>query len=113
MSSTPLCSVEALAHLHPHSNHPNPGCQFIVGFGQWSWRGSFPVDLFDQKFHACSVLGWQLVPLEVNYNVGNRELIAVVLTQQEWRQWLEGFSHLIIVWTDHKHICYLRNSKCF
>lgn len=58
-------------------------------------------------------LSWQLVLLEVNYDVGNRELIAVFLRQQERRQWLEGSAHLFIVWTDHKHLCYLRNAKCF
>lgn len=61
-------------------------------------------NLFEQKLYVCSVLGWQFVLLEVNYDVVNRELIAVVLTQKKWRQCLEESNRVFIVWTDHKHL---------
>ena len=44
---------------------------------------------------------------ERNYDVGNRELLAVVLALQEWRHWLEGSTFPFIVWTDHKNLSYL------
>ena len=46
-----------------------------------------------------------------NYDVGNRELLAVVLALQEWRHWLEGSTFPFIVWTDHKNLSYLRSAR--
>lgn len=30
---------------------------------------------------------------ECNYDIGNRKLLAVKLTLEEWRHWLEGATH--------------------
>ncbi|KAL0168422.1 hypothetical protein M9458_036644, partial [Cirrhinus mrigala] len=35
----------------------------------------------------------KLSPAEQNYNVGNRELLAIKLALEEWRHWLEGSTH--------------------
>ncbi|KAI3358929.1 hypothetical protein L3Q82_015322 [Scortum barcoo] len=53
----------------------------------------------------------RLTPAERNYDVGNRELLAVVLALQEWRHWLEGAEQPFLVWTDHKNLAYLRSAK--
>lgn len=41
------------------------------------------------------------------FDVGNRELLAVVLALQEWSHWLEGGTQPFIVLTDHKNLAYL------
>lgn len=51
------------------------------------------------------------MPAEVNYDVVNRELLAVVLALQEWRHWLEGSAQLFVVWSNHKNLLYLQNTK--
>ncbi|KAG5285846.1 hypothetical protein AALO_G00008160 [Alosa alosa] len=38
----------------------------------------------------------------MNYDVGDRELLAIKLALDEWRHWLEG-AHPFVVWTDHKN----------
>ncbi len=43
--------------------------------------------------------------------MGNRELLAVKLALEEWRHWLEGSKHPLIVWTDHKNLSYLQQAK--
>lgn len=65
----------------------------------------------DHMLHPCAFFSRRLSLAESNYDVGNRELLAVVLALQEWRHWLEGASHPFIVWTDHKNLCYLRSAK--
>ncbi|KAK3517182.1 hypothetical protein QTP70_000778 [Hemibagrus guttatus] len=47
----------------------------------------------------------------MNYDIGNRELLAVKLALEEWRHWLEGAKHPFIVLTDHKNLEYLRAAK--
>lgn len=65
----------------------------------------------DQKLHPCAFFSQRLSPAERNYDVGNRELLAVVLALQEWRHWLEGSEQPFVVWTDHKNLSYLQSVK--
>ncbi|KAI2667139.1 Transposon Tf2-9 polyprotein [Labeo rohita] len=48
---------------------------------------------------------------ESNYDIGNRELLAVKLALEEWRHWLEGSGVPFMVWTDHKNLEYIRTAK--
>ncbi|KAK3555671.1 hypothetical protein QTP86_027417 [Hemibagrus guttatus] len=48
---------------------------------------------------------------EANYNVGNRELLAIKAALEEWRHWLEGARHPFQVLTDHRNLEYLRGTK--
>ena len=46
-----------------------------------------------------------------NYDIGNKELLAVKLALEEWRQWLEGAHVPFQVWTDYKNLEYLQTAK--
>uniref|UniRef100_A0A3B3HPV2 Gypsy retrotransposon integrase-like protein 1 n=1 Tax=Oryzias latipes TaxID=8090 RepID=A0A3B3HPV2_ORYLA len=63
------------------------------------------------KLKPCAFFSRKLSPAEQNYDVGNRELLAIKLALEEWRHWLEGAEHPFIVWTDHKNLAYLRTAK--
>lgn len=65
----------------------------------------------DNKVHPCAFFPRRLSPAEQNYDVGNQELLAVVLALEEWRHWLEGSQHPFLVWTDHKNFAYLQSAK--
>lgn len=65
----------------------------------------------DEKVHPCAFFFHHLSPSECNYDVGNRELLAIRLALGEWRQWLEGASVPFIVWTDHRNLEYIRSAK--
>lgn len=45
-----------------------------------------------------------LIPVEHINDMGNRELLALVMVLQEWRHWLEGTAEPFIVWTDHQNL---------
>lgn len=66
---------------------------------------------YNQKLHPCAFSSRRLSPAEVNYDVGNRKLLAVVLALKEWRHWLEGAEIPFLVWTDHKNLSYIRSAK--
>ncbi|KAK3550710.1 hypothetical protein QTP70_003968 [Hemibagrus guttatus] len=54
----------------------------------------------------------KLTVAEGNYDVGNRELLAIKAALEEWRHWLEGARHPFQVLTDYRNLEYLRgNSK--
>ncbi|KAK3571328.1 hypothetical protein QTP86_007563 [Hemibagrus guttatus] len=53
----------------------------------------------------------KLTTAEANYDVGNRELLAIKAALEEWRHWLEGARHPFQVLTDHRNVEYLRGAK--
>lgn len=46
--------------------------------------------LVDNKLHPCAFFSRRLSPAGRSYDVGNWELLAVVLALQQWWHWLEG-----------------------
>ncbi len=83
---------------------PDPSRQFVVevdvsevGVGAVLSQRS----LTDGKVHPCTYFSHCLSPAECNYDIGNRELLAVKLALEEWRHWLEGPGVPFVVWTDH------------
>ncbi|KAL0150019.1 hypothetical protein M9458_054678, partial [Cirrhinus mrigala] len=50
-------------------------------------------------------------PVEQNYDVGNRELLAIKLALEEWHHWLEESAHPLTIITDHKNLQYLREAR--
>ncbi|KAI2649902.1 Transposon Tf2-8 polyprotein [Labeo rohita] len=98
----------------PILHHPDPDRPFIVevdasstGVGAvLSQQHSEPAKMF-----PCAYFSHKLSPAERNYDVGNRELLAIKLALEEWRHWLEGAKHSFTVLTDHRNLEYLRSAK--
>lgn len=65
----------------------------------------------DGKLHPCAFYSRRLSPAERNYDIGNRELLAVKLALEEWRHWLEGSAVPFLVWTDHKNLEYIKTAR--
>ena len=106
--------LKCLFSSAPVLSHPDPAVPFVVEVDA-SDSGVGAVlsqrTTSDQKLHPCAFFSRRLTPAERNYDVGNRELLAVVLALQEWRHWLEGSTHPFVVWTDHKNLSYLRSAR--
>jgi hypothetical protein len=60
----------------------------------------------DGKLHPVAYLSWSLIDLERNYEVFDKELLAIVAAFKEWRQFLEGNPQRLtaIVYTDHRNL---------
>ena len=48
---------------------------------------------------------------EKNYDIHDKELLAVVEAFREWRVYLEGSAHTVEVYTDHKNLIYFTTTK--
>ncbi|CAJ0960840.1 unnamed protein product [Ranitomeya imitator] len=59
----------------------------------------------------CAFFSRKFSPVERNYDVGNRELLAMKWAFEEWRHCLEGAKHRVVVLTDHKNLIYLESAK--
>ena len=47
-------------------------------------------------------------PVEQNYEIYNKELLAIVEALAKWRQYLLDAKELFGVWTDHENLKYFR-----
>ncbi|KAK3535046.1 hypothetical protein QTP70_002232 [Hemibagrus guttatus] len=98
----------------PILRHPDPELPFVVevdascsGLGAvLSQRHGEP-----GKLHSCAFYSRKLTVAEGNYDVGNRELLAIKAALEDWRYWLEGACHQFQVLTDHRNLEYLRGAK--
>ncbi|KAL0168962.1 hypothetical protein M9458_037184, partial [Cirrhinus mrigala] len=90
----------------PILHHPDPDKPFVVEVDASSTGVGEPPKLF-----PCAYFSHKLSPAECNYDVGNRELLAIKLALEEWRHWLEGAKHPFTVLTDHRNLEYLRSAK--
>ncbi len=94
--------------------HPDPDKAFVVEV-DGSTTGVGAVLSQQQgtptRLHPCAFFSRKLSPAEKNYDIGNRELLAINLAFEEWRQWLEGAQLPFMVLTDHKNLEYLRDAK--
>ncbi|KAL0195094.1 hypothetical protein M9458_008666, partial [Cirrhinus mrigala] len=98
----------------PILHHPDPNLPFLVevdasstGVGAvLSQRQGQPPKTF-----PCAYFSHKLSPAERNYDVGNRELLAIKLALEEWRHWLEGARHPFTILTDHRNLEYIRSAK--
>jgi len=71
----------------------------------------FQVSSEDKKWHPVAFLSKSLSPVEWNYEIHNKEMLAIIRALQEWRHFIEGAEHQCEIWTDHKNLEYPMTAK--
>ena len=61
--------------------------------------------------HPVSFISKTLSPTERNYEIYDRELLAIIRALEEWRHYIQGSPHTTIVLSDHKNLTYYREAK--
>ena len=67
--------------------------------------------LEDDKWHPIAFLSKSLSPVKWNYEIHDKEMLAIVQALEEWRHILEGAEHQLKIWTDHKNLEYFMMAK--
>ena len=86
--------------------HPDSSKSFVMetdssGFG----LGAVLSQKFDDgRFHPVGYYSRSLTPAERNYDIHDKELLAVKSAFEEWRHLLEGAAFRITVFTDHMNL---------
>jgi len=53
----------------------------------------------DQKWHPVAFFSKSLTPVERNYEIHDKEMLAIIRALQEWRHFVEGAEHKCEIWT--------------
>ena len=54
--------------------------------------------------HLVVYYSQKIIPLELNYDIYNKELLAIVAVLKEWRVFLQRIMELFVVKIDHKNL---------
>src|SRR6266571_7864096 len=58
----------------------------------------------DGVWHPVAYYSQKMIPLELNYNIYNKELLGIVVAFKEWRVFLQGIIKPFIIKTDHRNL---------
>ena len=59
----------------------------------------------------CAFISKTFSPTERNYEIYNRELLAIIRALEEWRHYIQGSPHTTTVLSDHKNLTYYRDAR--
>ncbi len=113
-ATTAMKKLQAAFTTAPLLVHPDPKKPFVievdastlgVGAVLSKQQGNPP------GLHPCAFFSWKLNLVEQNYDIGNRDLLAIELALKQWRHWLEGACHPFVVYTNHRNLEYLHEAN--
>ena len=61
--------------------------------------------------HPCAFISKTFSPTERNYEIYDRELLAIIRALEEWRHYIQGSSHTTTILSDHKNLTYYREAR--
>src|ERR1700723_588407 len=67
--------------------------------------------LEDDKWHPIAYYSKSLNVVERNYEIHDKEMLAVIQALEEWHHFLEGARHKFEIWTNHKNLEYFMSPK--
>ena len=65
----------------------------------------------DGKWHPIAFFSKSLSLVERNYEIHDKEMLAIIQALEEWGHFLEGAQLKFEIWTDHKNLEYFQTSK--
>ena len=65
----------------------------------------------DEKLHPLAFHSRKFDAAEINYEIHDKELLAIVDSFAQWRHFLEGSPHQVTVFSDHKNLAYFQNAR--
>ena len=65
----------------------------------------------DGKWKPVAFLSRTMTPAECNYEIYDKELLAIMECLEKWRQYLLDAEEKFEVWTDHENLKYYREPQ--
>ena len=65
----------------------------------------------DGKMHPVAYFSKALSATERNYEIYDKELLAIMMALEEWRHFLQGARQTFEIWTDHNNLQYFKKPQ--
>ena len=94
-------------------HHYNPDLKIVVETDTLNYVSEGILSQYDKNdiLHPIAYFSKKHNPAECNYEIYDKELMAIVRAFKEWRSELEGSTYPINVITDHKNLEYFMFTK--
>ena len=100
--------IAALILIHPHFHKP---FFFKSDASDVALKAVLLQYSEDKRFHLVVFHSQKFSVAEINYEIHDKQLLAIVNSFQEWRHFLEGAQHPVTVYTDHKNLKYFISAR--
>ena len=60
--------------------------------------------------HPCAFISKTFSETERNYEIYDRELLAIIRALEEWQHYIQGSPHTTLILSDHKNLTYYREA---
>ena len=65
----------------------------------------------DKEWYPIAYFSKTIVPAEYNYEIHDKEMLAIVRSLAEWRPELQGSAQRVKIYTDYKALEYFMTTK--
>jgi len=92
---------------------PNPEKQYFLEVDTSSFALGMVLFQKDEKEQRCDIAYFSkaLTPPECNYDIWDREFLAIVVALRHWRHLLIGTRDPVVILTDHANLQYYRHPQ--
>jgi hypothetical protein len=100
--------LKAKFQMAPILRMPDPSLPFILETDTSKWAFGTVLQQRNElgQLYPCSYLSKTFSPAEQNYDIHDRELLAVIRSFEEWRHLLHGSPTPVLIQTDHHNLTY-------
>ena len=87
---------------------PDPACPYLVEADSSGYATGAVLSQLceDEKWHPVAYISKGLSPAERNYDIYDKEMLAIIHALEQWCHYLEGAQHTVDILTDHKNLEY-------
>jgi len=82
-----------------------------VNVSDYATGGVLSIKCKDERWRLVAYISKLLSDTEKNYEIHDKEMLAVIRYLEAWRHFLEGARIKFKVWTDHKNLEYFMSSQ--
>jgi hypothetical protein len=91
--------------------HPKKVCIVETDASDFALRAVLSQKGDDGRLHPVAFHSRKFTPAESNYEIHDKELLAIVDSFKVWRRYLEGAMHMVQVYSDHQNLEYFTMMK--
>jgi len=82
-----------------------------VDASDYTMGGILLMECEDGKWRPVAFLSKSLNKIERNYEIHDKEMLAIIRELENWRYLLEGMQFKFEIWTDHKNLEYFMRAQ--